>query len=92
MAEQSEASVEGRLIAHRQLLSLIVAGLGAPNEDQIWDFLEERSVFQDAEEDPGVLPSPAHGIQLALADELRLISEKARALAAPPPPAGRDFG
>jgi hypothetical protein len=81
MTVLSDESVEGRLIAHRQLLSLIVAGLGAPDEERIWAFLDERSVFQDAEEDPAALPTPAHGIQLALADELRLISEKARVLA-----------
>ena len=83
MTEASERGIDGRLIAHRQLLSLIVAALAeTPQGAPILAFLEERSVFQGGEEDPGVLPSGAHAIELALADELRLIAERSRGSAA----------
>ena len=77
--EPNVESLEGRLMAHRKLLALIVAELadGAGGR-RLWSFLDERSQFQDAEEDPGVIPSPGLGIEGALADELRLIAEAAR--------------
>ena len=79
MPEPTQASLEGRLIAQRQLLALIVAVLdGGGQADRLWSFLEERSQFQDGEEDPGVLPSSAAAIEGAVADELRLIAETAR--------------
>lgn len=86
MAEPTPASLEGRLIAQRQLLALIVAALaddGGGQADRLWSFLEERSQFQDGEEDPGVLPSSAAAIEGAVADELRLIAETARRYARP---------
>lgn len=79
MTETRDHGIDGRLMAHRQVLSLIVAALAeTPHGAPIRAFLEERSVFQGGEEDPGVLPSGAGAIQLALADELRLIAERSR--------------
>ena len=79
MADISEGSVEGRLIAHRQLLSLIVAALSKTSQaGDILAFLEERSVFQGNEEDPGAVPSAENAIALALAEELRLVAERAQ--------------
>ncbi|MBA3324870.1 MAG: hypothetical protein H0T41_06250 [Rhodobacteraceae bacterium] len=83
MADGTKHGLDGRLIAHRQLLSLVVAALAeTPQGAPIRAFLEERSVFQGGEEDPGVLPSGAHAIELALADELRLIAERSQGSAA----------
>jgi hypothetical protein len=80
MAGPTVESLEGRLMAQRKLLALIVAELGGTQGtgDRLWEFLEERTQFQDGEEDPGVMPSTAHGIEGAMADELRLIAEAAR--------------
>lgn len=79
MTSISEGTIEGRLIAHRQLLSLIVASLSKTSQAaEILSFLEERSAFQGNEEDPGAVPSQAYAIELALADELRLVAERAK--------------
>ncbi len=79
MTEISGDSVEGRLIAHRQLLSLIVASLSkGSGAADILTFLEERSVFQGNEEDPGAVPTSPYAIELALAEELRLVAERAK--------------
>lgn len=79
MTELSPESVEGRLIAHRQLLSRVVAILADdPRGRDLLAFLEERSVFQGYEEDPGAVPSPEHAIQLAAAEEFRLVAERAK--------------
>lgn len=74
----ADEGVEGRLIAHRQLLSLIVAALDGPEGEGIRAFLEERSVLRDGQEDPGGVPTPEAAIGLALAEELRLIAERSR--------------
>ena len=79
MAEPSIDSLEGRLLAQRKLIALIVAVLDREGRaDDIWRFVEERGRFDDGEEDPGVVPSAAAGIEGALASELRLIAEAAR--------------
>lgn len=79
MTEANAASIDGRLMAHRQILSLSVGALAeTPGGAPIIAFLEEGRVFQGGEEDPGVVPSGAYGIELALADELRLILERSR--------------
>ena len=79
MAEASIDSLEGRLLAQRKLIALIVAALDREGRaDGVWRFVEERSQFDDGEEDPGVVPSAAAGIEGALASELRLIAEAAR--------------
>lgn len=78
MKMASDHGVEGRLIAHRQLLSLIVAALDGPAGADVRAFLEEHSVFQDGQEDPGAVATPEAAIGLAISDELRLISERSR--------------
>jgi hypothetical protein len=79
MAEPSIDSLEGRLLAQRKLIALIVAVLDREGRaSDIWRFVEERGQFDDGEEDPGVVPSAAAGIEGAVASELRLIAEAAR--------------
>ena len=78
MAQNSE-TLEGRIIAQRKLLARIVAVLEADGKaGPITRFLEDRSQYQDNEEDPGAVPSEALAIELAVADELRLILEESR--------------
>jgi hypothetical protein len=83
MTEPRIDGLEGRLLAQRKLIALIVAILDRDGRaDEIWRFIEARGRFDDGEEDPGVLPSAAAGIEGALASELRLIAEAARRYAA----------
>lgn len=68
---------EGRIIAQRKVLSLILARLAA-SDPSILDALDSQTVPQGYEEDPGVDPSPEFAIENAISDELRLILEAAR--------------
>lgn len=66
-------SVEGRLIAQRQLLALIVAGRG---KDEILEWLEEA--MRDGQEDPGAVESDAFAIEGALAEERQALAREIR--------------
>ena len=80
MSDMSEQSVEGRILAHRQILGAIVAELSGREGGAgvVGDLLERRQTFQGAEEDPGAVPDPGMAIEAALSDEMRLVSEDAR--------------
>ncbi|WP_145109550.1 hypothetical protein [Cereibacter sediminicola] len=67
-------TIEGRLIAQRKVLSRLVA---LADNDELRAWLEERSVMQDNQEDPGAVPAPGVGIEVALAEEIRCIRDEA---------------
>ena len=68
----SPEDLEGRLIAHRQVLARLVAANGA----DLREFLRDRSTVAIPEEDPsGDGPDPAFAIEAALADEMRRLTE-----------------
>ena len=67
-------SFEGRFLAHRKVLALLLAELSA--SARLREYLEQRSMFQGHEEDPGVLPSAEFAFEAAVAEELRLIAEE----------------
>jgi hypothetical protein len=71
-------ALEGRLAAHRKLLGAMVAALGQ-NDTAIRQFLAEREVLHDGQEDPGAVPGAALDFELAMADEFRQIAEAVRA-------------
>ena len=79
-----EGGIEGRLLAHRQILGAIVAELAAREGGAglITDLIERRQVFQGFEEDPGAVPDPGMAVEAALSDEMRLVSEEATRAAA----------
>ena len=79
MEAMSEQSVEGRILAHRQILGAIVAEMAGREggAGRVGELLERRQVFQAAEEDPGAVPDPGMAIEAALSDEMRLVSEDA---------------
>ena len=68
--------LEGRVLAHRRMLQLIVNALGGtPAGERIEALLAERSTLQDGQEDPGAVETDGMGVELAVADEFRLIAE-----------------
>ena len=77
MDTASPQTGEGRIIAQRKVLSLILARLAA-TDPSILDALESQTVASGHEEDPGIDPTPEFAIEAAIADELRLILEAAR--------------
>lgn len=84
MDTMPKGGLEGRLLAHRQILGAIVAELSAREggAERITDLLERRQVFQGFEEDPGAVPDPGMAVEAALSDEMRLVSEEAERAAA----------
>ncbi len=67
------AALEGRLIAHRRILMRVLAGLSENLRADLLDWLEERAVPHDGQEDPGAVPSEGAALELALSDEMRLM-------------------
>jgi len=72
---QGAGALEGRLLAHRRVLGLIVQTLAEPQRAALRDWLAGNSVLHDGQEDPGAVPTEANAIALAVADEYRLLAE-----------------
>lgn len=68
-------SLEGRLLAHRRLLVELLRLLPKESRAGVMDWLEERSVYRDGQEDPGAVPGEAVALELARADEFRLLRQ-----------------
>jgi hypothetical protein len=78
MNPSSPEALEGRILAQRKILVEILSRL-AQSDAGLLDALEERTVFRDHEEDPGVADvSPEFAIEAAIAEEVRLIVQSAR--------------
>ena len=77
MDATSPQTNEGRIIAQRKVLALILSRL-AQSDPSVLDALDGQTVPSSHEEDPGVEPSLEFAIENAIADELRLILEAAR--------------
>ncbi|MGR3793904.1 hypothetical protein [Vannielia sp. SX4] len=68
-----DSTTEGRLIAQRQVIAMIVAGRG---KDDILQWLEEA--MRDGQEDPGAVNEEAFAIEGALADERQALAREIR--------------
>lgn len=77
-APPSPAALEGRLLAHRQLLAALIRTLPEAARAELMTLLQDRSVLSDGQEDPGAVPTDGLAVGLALADEFRLLTELAR--------------
>ena len=82
VAQMNEDEVEGRLSAHRYLLSHLLAKLSTDPGDRkvLFDWLDERASVNDGEEDPGAVIVQGYAEQQARADEFKIISEDVRRL------------
>ncbi len=82
VTQMNEEEVEGRLSAHRYILSHLLAKLSIDPEERkvLVDWLEERAAVNDGEEDPGAVIVQGYAEQQARADEFRIISEDVRRL------------
>lgn len=70
--ELSQIELEGKLIAHRKLLQLLVVHVARlqKHPDQFWASLQNEAMVHDGEEDPGAEPNSAYAIENAAAYEL----------------------
>lgn len=79
MGGASPEILEGRLVAQRRVLGVLLARLSR-DDPALLEQLEGMAQVQDHEEDPGVVPDEAYAAQAAQADEVRLILDSARRL------------
>ncbi|MGQ7843758.1 hypothetical protein ACUNV4_04735 [Granulosicoccus sp. 3-233] len=82
VTQMNEEEVEGRLSAHRYILSHLLAKLSPEPGQQkgLIDWLDERASVNDGEEDPGAVIVQGYAEQQARADEFRIIAEDLRRL------------
>jgi hypothetical protein len=66
-------ALEGRLLAHRRLLVELVRSLPDARRAELMDWLEDRALYRDGQEDPGAVPGEGIALELARADEFRLL-------------------
>lgn len=77
---ESKTSLEGQLLAHRRLLArIVIAFCGRDDGAALRDFLEERQVLRDGQEDPGAVPVEALSVEFAVAEEFRALSDAVKA-------------
>lgn len=82
LAQMSEEEVQGRLSAHRYILSHLLAKLSADSGEKkvLLDWIDERASVNDGEEDPGAVIVQGYAEQQARADEFKSISDDVRQL------------
>lgn len=82
MSEMSDEEVEGRLSAHRYILSHLLAKHATEpvQQKELLAWLDERANVNDCQEDPGAVIVQGFAEQQARADEFRIISEGVRSL------------
>lgn len=73
MTEPTLAALQARLDAQRRLLARIVAALDPHARQPLIDWLEQRDVMHDGQEDPGAVPTDGLAQGMALSEEYRLI-------------------
>ena len=70
----NQEAVEGRLLAHRRILQLIVGEIAkTPAGERVRFLLRERSTLQDGQENPGAVETDGIGVELAAAEEFRSV-------------------
>ena len=81
MSQLPNEEIEGRLIAQREMLVLLLtlASGRSPDPAALWRRLDEEFQFRNHQEDPGALPTRAFAIEAAMMREFRLIAEQAKA-------------
>lgn len=65
--------LEGRLLAHRRLLVELLRSLPSARRAELMAWLDERSIYQDGQEDPGAVPGEGIELELARADEFQVL-------------------
>lgn len=65
--------LEASVIAHRRLLAKLVDLLGPPERDVMLQWIDDRQILHDGQEDPGAIPSEAAVLPLSIAAEFQEI-------------------
>lgn len=67
--------LEARSIAQRRLLLEIVRTLDGAHRQHLKEWISEREVLRDGQEDPGAVPTAMAALPLRIAEEFRAIGE-----------------
>ncbi|KCZ88867.1 hypothetical protein [Hyphomonas johnsonii] len=81
MTQISTESLEGRLLAQRQVLAALMAGLARQDGAAgLWvkGFLDSDHQVADSNEDPGAVPDPAFAVEFIIAEEKQLLASETR--------------
>ena len=73
-------ALEGRLLAHRRVLAQMLATLPQAEWHRLSDWLSERDLLRDGQEDPGAVPTEGLGLELSMAGEYRELAVLVRGL------------
>lgn len=65
--------LEGRILAHRRLLVELMRDLPEDRRAALLDWLDERAIYRDGQEDPGAVPGEGIELELARADEFQVL-------------------
>jgi hypothetical protein len=65
--------LEGRILAHRRLLVELMRNLPEDRRTELLDWLEDRAIYRDGQEDPGAVPGEGVELELARADEFQVL-------------------
>lgn len=71
-------ALEGRVLAHRAFLSFLVTLWPRPAQQEALDWLAQRQLPMDGQEDPGAVPVGLAGGTLAMADEYHRLLDRLR--------------
>ena len=77
MTEIQNATLEGRLLAQRQVLAELLAACdraGGPLSDWVRGFVAEDFGPKDYAEDPGAVPDAAFAVETIIAEEKRMLA------------------
>ncbi|WP_378948695.1 hypothetical protein [Paracoccus sp. R86501] len=74
MTEPTPSAIEGRMLAHRRILSRLIASLPEQDRTQLLDWISNREVMRDGQEDPGAVPAEGSALELAMADEFSRVA------------------
>ena len=74
MTDTNPSALEGRILAHRRILSRLIAALPEQDRAPLLDWMSAREVMRDGQEDPGAVPTEGSALELAMADEFSRVA------------------
>ena len=62
------------MLAHRRILARLIAALPEADRTAMMDWMDNREVMRDGQEDPGAVPTEGSALELAMADEFTRVA------------------
>lgn len=74
MSQTTPTALEGRILAHRRILARLIAALPQDERASMMQWMEQREVMRDGQEDPGAVQTEGNALELAMADEFNRVA------------------